>query len=120
MLSGTAVMIERTTFVESVGRLVAALDLNPDSIYARLAEVGVVFAQARHTVSAVAADAVDADLLGVPAGTPLLRQTRRTTSPEGRPIEWSDDRYLGDAVSFVLDNSSGSRNAARIVGGDGD
>jgi GntR family transcriptional regulator len=120
MLADVAVMIERTTFVESVGRLVAAIDLENDSIYARLAEVGVVFAQARHTVSAVAADELDAELLGVHTGTPLLRQIRRTTSPDGGPIEWSDDRYLGDAVAFVLENSSGSRNTARIIGHDGD
>jgi GntR family transcriptional regulator len=120
MLGDAPVMIERTTFVESVGRLVAGIDLEADSIYARLADIGVVFAQARHTVSAVAADTLDAELLGIAAGTPLLRQIRRTTSPDGRPIEWSDDRYLGDAVSFVLENSSGSRSAARIMGHDGD
>lgn len=120
MLGESPVMIERTTFVESVGRRVASVDLESDSIYARLADVGVVFAQARHTVSAIAADDVDAELLGIPDGTPLLRQIRRTTSPDGRPIEWSDDRYLGDAVSFVLENSSGSRNAARVIGRHGD
>ncbi|HVP75801.1 MAG TPA: GntR family transcriptional regulator [Gaiellaceae bacterium] len=116
MLGGTPVMIERTTFIESVGRLVAGVDLESDSIYARLAEQGIVFAQARHYVSAIVADAEDAALLEVAEGTPLLRQVRRTTSPEGFPLEWSDDRYLGDAVSFVLENSSGSRHAARIMG----
>ena len=120
MLGDAPVMIERTTFVESVGRLVATIDLESDSIYARLADLGVVFAQARHTVSAIAADTLDAQLLAVDPGTPLLRQIRRTTSPDGRAIEWSDDRYLGDAVSFVLENSSGSRNAARVIGADGD
>jgi GntR family transcriptional regulator len=115
MLGGAPVMIERTTFVESVGRRVASVDLESDSIYARLGEHGVVFAQARHYVSAIPADAEDAELLGVEPGTPLLRQVRRTTSPEGVPLEWSDDRYLGDAVSFVLENSSGSRHAARVM-----
>src|SRR5215469_17542150 len=117
-LSGAPAMIERTTFVESIGRRVAAVDLESDSIYARLAEQGVVFAQARHYVSAVAADAEDAALLEVEVGRPLLRQVRRTVSPEGQPLEWSDDRYVGDAVSFVLDNSSGSRNAARVMAGE--
>jgi GntR family transcriptional regulator len=116
MLGGVPVMIERTTFIDSVGRLVASVDLESDSIYARLAEQGVVFAQARHYVSAIAADATDADLLGVEPGTPLLCQVRRTTSPEGVPLEWSDDRYLGDAVSFVLENSSGSRHSTRVIG----
>jgi GntR family transcriptional regulator len=114
-LSDTPVMIERTTFVESIGRLVAAVDLEADSIYDRLAERGVVFAQARHYVSAVAADAEDAALLEIAVGEPLLRQVRRTISPDGQPLEWSDDRYLGEAVSFVLENSSGSRHAARVI-----
>ena len=116
MLGETPVMIERTTFVESVGRLVASVDLESDSIYSRLAEQGVVFAQARHYVSAIAADEDDASLLGVAPGTPLLRQVRRTVSPEGLPLEWSDDRYIGEAVSFVLENSAGSRHASRIMG----
>ena len=117
MLGGAPVMIERTTFVESIGRLVASVDLESDSIYARLADFGVVLAQARHYVSAIAADEDDAELLGIEPGTPLLRQVRRTTSPEGVPVEWSDDRYLGDAVSFVLENSSGSRHATRVISG---
>jgi len=118
-LGTTPVMLERTTFVESIGRRVAAVDLESDSIYARLAEQGVVFAQARHYVSAVGADAEDAALLEIEVGTPLLRQVRRTISPDGQPLEWSDDRYVGDAVSFVLENSSGSRHAARVIAGEG-
>jgi GntR family transcriptional regulator len=114
-LGETPVMVERTSFVESIGRLVAAVDLEADSIYARLAEQGVVFAQARHYVSAVAADADDAALLEIEAGKPLLRQVRRTISPDGQTLEWSDDRYVGEAVSFVLENSSGSRNARRVI-----
>jgi GntR family transcriptional regulator len=120
LLGRAPVMVERTLFPEHVGRLVAGIDLEADSIYARLADEGVVFAQARHTVSAVAADEDDALLLGVAPGHPLLRQVRRSTSPEGRPLEWSDDRYLGDAVSFVLENAAGSRNAARVIARDGD
>jgi len=118
-LGATPVMLERTTFVESIGRRVAAVDLESDSIYARLAEQGVVFAQARHYVSAVGADTEDAALLEIEVGTPLLRQVRRTISPDGQPLEWSDDRYVGDAVSFVLENSSGSRHAARVIAGEG-
>jgi GntR family transcriptional regulator len=118
-LSGVPAMIERTTFLESIGRRVAAVDLESDSIYARLAEQGVVFAQARHYVSAIAADDEDAALLEIDAGKPLLRQVRRTISPDGQPLEWSDDRYIGDAVSFVLENTSGSRHAARVIGVEG-
>jgi GntR family transcriptional regulator len=118
-LSDVPAMIERTTFLESIGRRVAAVDLESDSIYARLAEQGVVFAQARHYVSAIAADHEDAALLEIDTGRPLLRQVRRTISPDGQPLEWSDDRYIGDAVSFVLENTSGSRHAARVIAVEG-
>ena len=51
------------------------------------------------------AEAEDARLLGVRPRTPLLRELRRTTDPDNRPLEWSDDRYLGDAVAFTVHNS---------------
>ena len=118
-LTGVPAMVERTTFLESIGRRVAAVDLESESIYARLAEQGVVFAQARHYVSAIAADEQDASLLEIDIGRPLLRQVRRTISSDGQPLEWSDDRYIGDAVSFVLENTSGSRHAARVITAEG-
>jgi GntR family transcriptional regulator len=116
LLGERPVMIERTTFVESVGVLLGSLRLEVDSIYERLAERGVVFAHARHVIEALGADEGDAALLDVPAGTPLLRQQRRTTSPDGRPLELSDDRYLGSAVSFVIANSVVGTSLERLRG----
>jgi GntR family transcriptional regulator len=113
LLGARPVLIERTTFPEWVGRLVAAIDLERQSIYAELAGRGVLFASARHTVSAMPAEADDAELLELPAGTPLLRQLRRTSSRAGEPLEWSDDRYRGDTVSFSIDNSAA---AGRTIG----
>ena len=37
-------------------------------------------------------------------GSPLLRERRRTTSRDGRPIEYGDDRYRSDRVTFTIDN----------------
>lgn len=99
-------MIERTWFAPGVGELVAALDLEHDSIYAALGRHDVVFAAARQSVDAVAAGRVDARLLGVRPGTPLLRIRRRTLSPSGKPLEWSDDRYRADLVSLTIENSA--------------
>jgi len=113
LLGERPVLIERTTFPEWVGRLVAAIDLERQSIYAELARRGVVFASARHTVSAIPAAPDDAELLELPDGTPLLRQLRRTSSRAGEPLEWSDDRYRGDTVSFSIDNSAA---AGRTIG----
>ncbi|WP_433242198.1 GntR family transcriptional regulator [Streptosporangium sp. CA-135522] len=107
LLSGRPVMVERTAYVERIGALVGgiAIDVDNESITGRLEELGVVFAHAEHTVSAITAEAEDARLLGVRPRTALLRELRRTTDPDNRPLEWSDDRYLGDAVAFTVHNS---------------
>jgi GntR family transcriptional regulator len=98
-------MVERTAFAPQVGKLLAAVDLESQSIYAELARQGVVFTSARHVISAMAASSVDARLLGVSARTPLLRILRLAFSATGVALEWSDDRYLADQVDFAIENS---------------
>ncbi|MFI6797519.1 GntR family transcriptional regulator [Streptosporangium canum] len=107
LLSGRPVMVERTAYVERIGALVGGItaDGGDESVTARLEELGVVFAHTEHTVSAITAEAEDARLLGVRPDSALLRELRRTTDPDNRPLEWSDDRYLGDAVAFTVHNS---------------
>lgn len=105
LLDGEPAMVERTTFIEAVGRLLFDYDPDAGSIFAHLASEGVDLHSARHTFDAVAADTTDADLLDVAPGTPLLRERRRTTSRDGVPLEYSDDRYRPDLVTFTIDNT---------------
>lgn len=98
-------MIERTTFPDEIGDLVARLDLERRSIYAGLAAQGIVVASAHQAVGAVVAGAEDARLLSVPARSPLLRVRRRSLDASGRPLEWSDDRYRAERVTFMIDNT---------------
>jgi GntR family transcriptional regulator len=105
LLSGRPVMIERGTYPDRVGVLVAGMDMARDSITERLEELGIVFADAEHVMDAVAASAQDARLLGVSPRVPMLRERRLTTDLAGVPVEWSDDRYLGSAVAFSVHNS---------------
>ncbi len=115
LLDEEPVMVERTCFVEPVGRLLFDFDLDGGSIYAHLRAAGVDIARARQTIDAVGAGEQDAALLGVTAGTPLLRVRRRTTDAAGEPLEWSDDRYRGDAMSFTLDSAvAGVPGVARV------
>lgn len=114
-------MIERTVFPPQVGQLVAALDLERQSIYAELGRQGIVFASARHVLGTMPASRIDARLLGVPTGTPLLRERRHTTSASGEPLEWSDDRYLADRINFTIANTSTTTGVVRqldVSGGD--
>jgi GntR family transcriptional regulator len=105
LLDGEPVMIERSTFVEPVGRLLFDFDPDTGSIYAHLAAAGVDLCSARHTFDAVPAGELDSELLGIPAGAPLLRERRRATTADGTPLEYGDDRYRPDRVTFTIDNS---------------
>jgi GntR family transcriptional regulator len=105
LLSGRPVMIERASYPDQVGAHVAEMDLTVDSITERLEELGIVFTDAEHVIDAVSASAEDARWLGIRAGVPLLRERRFTTDRSARPVEWSDDRYLGSATAFSIRNS---------------
>ncbi|MGW5387105.1 GntR family transcriptional regulator [Nocardia sp. NPDC003963] len=105
LLDGEPVLVERAAFVEDVGRLLFDFDPDTASIYAHLADRGVDLHSARHTIDAVGADETDAALLAIAAGTPLLRERRLTSSAAGTPLEYGEDRYRPDRVTFTIDNS---------------
>jgi GntR family transcriptional regulator len=105
LLSGRPVMVERTAYADRAGSLLGFVDLERESVSERLEEYGIFFAHAEHVIDAVNADAEDAGLLGLEPGSALLRERRRTTDPDGRPLEWSEDTYRGDAVAFTVRNS---------------
>lgn len=106
-------MIERSTFPSRLGASLAGVDLDQRSIYAELARLGTTFASARHNIEALPAGNEDARLLAVRIGTPLLRVRRRAFSLSGEPLEWSDDRYRADRVSFSIDNAAMVSGVAR-------
>jgi GntR family transcriptional regulator len=109
LLDGRPTMLERTAFVEPVGRLLFDFDLESGSIYEYLSGQGVDLSVARHVFDAVAADSDDSALLGVPAGAPLLRERRRAAGASGEPYEYSDDRYRPDIVTFTIENAQQAR-----------
>jgi GntR family transcriptional regulator len=117
LLDGEPAMVERTTFVASIGRALLGVDLDTVSIYAYLAEAGADLHTARHTLDAVAADGRDAALLGVSEGSPLLRERRLATTATGEPLEWSDDRYRPDVATVTITNTRCHRAAMVRSGG---
>jgi GntR family transcriptional regulator len=110
-LDGEPAMLERAVFVEHVGRRLFDFDCDSGSLWDHLLSQGVQFATASHVIDAVAADPVDAQHLGVPEGTPLLRQQRTTRSADGEVIEYHDDRYLPGLISFTIQNNFDARCA---------
>ena len=69
----------------------------------------------KHVIDAVGADETDASLLGVDAGSPLLREHRLTYGRDGRILECSDDRYLPHLANFVIENTRQSKAAMARV-----
>lgn len=110
---GEPLLIERTTFPDSVGSLLAGVDLDRHSVYEQLARRGITVSSARHLIDAIPATPADARLLDIPAGSALLRVIRQATSADGMPVEWSDDRYRGDGVNFAIENRAGDSGLAR-------
>jgi GntR family transcriptional regulator len=104
LLDGEPVMVERTTMIESVGRLLFDCDLDSGSVYEQLGERGVEFAEAHQTITAIAAEAEDAQLLGIQRRAPILEVRRRAFDPQGTPLEWARDRYRGDAFEITIHN----------------
>ena len=111
---GEPMLLERTVFAPGIGEAVEGLDLEADSIYAGLAARGITFAAAQQTIDAVGATTVDATWLRVRRGAPLLRVCRRSTDPDGRPLEWSDDRYRPDRVTLTIDQLANRPGIARV------
>ncbi|MER8007898.1 GntR family transcriptional regulator [Streptomyces sp. NPDC094149] len=113
-LDGEPVLVERTVYADWISPAVETVDPDAASVTQLLYEsTGLVFAYGEHVIDAVAASAQDAELLGIRRTSPLLRVRRVTTTREGRPVEWSDDRYRSDAVSFSVHNSIDNNALAR-------
>lgn len=64
---------------------------------------GLQPARARETHLAIPAEAGVAELLGVPAGSPVFSAERVTFLPDGRPFEFVKSNMRGDRYSIVLD-----------------
>jgi GntR family transcriptional regulator len=104
LLDGEPVMVERTTMIEAVGRLLLDCDLDGGSVYEQLAERGIEFSEAEQTIAAMAAGADDAALLGIARRAPILEVRRRALDPSGTPLEWALDRYRGDSFEITVHN----------------
>ncbi|WP_027941369.1 GntR family transcriptional regulator [Amycolatopsis taiwanensis] len=111
LLDGQPTLLERGSFIEPVGRLLFDFDCDSGSLWAYLQSRGIDFASASHVIDAVPADETDADTLDVTVGAPLLRQRRLARNSAGAAVEFSDDRYRPDLVSFTLNNTLDARTS---------
>ncbi|HTW12468.1 MAG TPA: GntR family transcriptional regulator [Solirubrobacteraceae bacterium] len=104
LLNGEPMMIELTTWVEPIGRLLLDFDMDTGSVYAQLNQHGVIFHEAQQSITAVAASSEQAELLGVARRAPLLAVSRVAFDPEGHAIEYSRDTYRADSFVITIHN----------------
>ncbi|WP_411721635.1 GntR family transcriptional regulator [Mycetocola sp.] len=98
-------MVERSVFHNSVGQSLLQFDTDSGSIYEYLITRGADLDEGTHLVDAVPANALDAELLEVEVGTPILRVRRNTTSAAGFVLEYSEDRYRPDHANIRIRNT---------------
>ncbi|WP_245325987.1 GntR family transcriptional regulator [Paeniglutamicibacter terrestris] len=115
LLDGLPTMVERSSFVLEAGKALFDFDTDSGSIFGHLTSLGVDLSRGKHVIDAVGADEMDASLLGVSAGSPLLRENRLTYSRDGKILECSDDRYLPHLANFVIENTRESKVALARV-----
>lgn len=112
-IDNVPIMVKRTTFPQWLIPTIAQLPEDARSIMEVVERThGPQLAYGEHLISAVLPDSEDARLLGVSRTTPLLRVQRSARTFDGRPFEYSDDRYLATATSLSIVNSA--RRAASL------
>ena len=72
------------------------------SIYAVIKSKGVALIEAKETIEAMPADELEAGLLEVPAGAPLLLVRRTTYANEQIPIEYCNMVYRADRYRYRI------------------
>jgi DNA-binding GntR family transcriptional regulator len=103
LADGKPLALERAVFpAERVGSALDA-DLERESLFEALVAAGLVPTTGTAALAAEAATAEDARLLRVRKGTPLLVERRLIHDQDGRPLEWTESRYVGSRYGLDVD-----------------
>lgn len=117
LLDGRPTMLERLRYLSDVGQLLFDHDLDAVSITELLAEHGFPSSAVAHEIDAVAADALDSELLEIASGAPVLRLHRVSFDADDRIYEVSDDHYRSDIVRFSVSSSGRSPSGEHYLRG---
>ncbi len=85
---------------ERVGRHLSLADVERSSFYELL---DVELGGATQTIGAAGASKADADVLGIPVGSPVLLCTRVTNGADGTPLLMSEHVFPAHKTQFVVD-----------------
>lgn len=78
-------------------------DLQSDSLFVAIEDLGRVPTRAVGTLTAAAADAEEAELLNVPVAAPLLVEERIIHDEADNPLEYTQSRYVGGRYLFDIE-----------------
>jgi GntR family transcriptional regulator len=78
-------------------------DLVESSLYAVLQQRGYMPTRAQQRLRSDIASPVEATLLEVEAGAPILEMERRCSFDDGRVVEFTRSRYRGDMYDFLVE-----------------
>jgi len=102
-LNGRPVNVEDLLFPEALFPWLAEADLTDRSIYQLLGEHGHAMSHSRYTVHAENADAMLAELLGLPDGGAVLVAVETARDTQGTIVLYGTSHYRGDAYRFTAD-----------------
>jgi GntR family transcriptional regulator len=91
---GEPIAVETAVLIGATANAVMAADLRQGSLHEALAAGGFRLWRGTGTISAAAATAEDARLLGTRTGDPLLVEERVIVDHHGRRVEATESRYL--------------------------
>ena len=107
-VDGVATAVETAVLVRRTSDVVMGADLETGSLHEALAGAGLHLRRGHATITAEAATADDARLLGVAEGDALLVERRVILDVHGRPVEATESRYPGGRyaldVRFEVDD----------------
>lgn len=102
-LNREPVSVETSYFPEAIGRRLVKEDLSSKDIFLILEnDLGIVLGNAELVVGVHVADELQARLLGVESGSPMLHFERLTSSAGGDPISYEHLYHRGDTFKYKV------------------
>jgi GntR family transcriptional regulator len=103
LADGKPLALERAVFPADRVNEALGVDLERESLFESLVAAGLVPTAGSAALAAEAATSQDARLLRVRRGAPLLVERRLIHDQDGKPLEWTESRYVGSRYGIDVD-----------------
>jgi GntR family transcriptional regulator len=102
LADGVAMSFDETYLPRDIGEKIADNDLEAEPVFALLEQkYNTPLVEAEYKLEAAAADAVAAEALQVPTGSPIFLIERTSYTTGNRPVDYERLHYRGDLIRFV-------------------